>query len=239
VVTSDIHSLSGTYAVDALDDLERARFEHHLAGCEACREEVATMREAAGLLGTTAAVPPPVALRDRVLAEIATVRPLPPPRSATRPGVRRRRWLPALAAAAAVVAALGAGAVVWHPWDDGTEQTTTVADRVLAAADASRQTVRIDGAKVTLVRSTSVGRAVLVTENMPSPPEGHVYELWLQSPAGVMVPAGLMPVARNQTFLLDGDAATATAAGITVEPKGGSREPSTQPIALFDFTAAT
>ena len=43
---SDIHALSGAYAVDALDDLERAGFERHLAGCAACRAEVASLREA-------------------------------------------------------------------------------------------------------------------------------------------------------------------------------------------------
>jgi hypothetical protein len=31
--SNDIHSLSGAYAVDAVDDVERARFEAHLATC--------------------------------------------------------------------------------------------------------------------------------------------------------------------------------------------------------------
>ncbi len=44
---SDLHGLSGAYAVDALDDLERARFERHLAECEDCRAEVASLVEAA------------------------------------------------------------------------------------------------------------------------------------------------------------------------------------------------
>ena len=50
-----------------------------------------------------------------------------------------------------------------------------------------------------------------------------------------MVSAGLMPVKADQTVVLEGDAATATAAGITVEPEGGSEPPTTEPIALFDF----
>jgi hypothetical protein len=50
-----------------------------------------------------------------------------------------------------------------------------------------------------------------------------------------MVPAAVMPVKEDQTVLLEGDAATATGAGITVEPEGGSPEPTSQPIALFDF----
>jgi anti-sigma factor RsiW len=53
-MTSDIHALSGAYAIDALDDIERAQFERHLAECAECRAEVDSLREAAGLLA-----PPP------------------------------------------------------------------------------------------------------------------------------------------------------------------------------------
>ena len=78
---TDVHALSGAYAVDALDDLERARFERHLSECQDCEDEVATLREASSLLADTVAVAPPGALRDRVLAGITTVRPDPPGRS--------------------------------------------------------------------------------------------------------------------------------------------------------------
>ena len=50
---TDIHALSGAYAVDALDDDERAQFEAHLAGCPSCRSEVDSLREAAALLAET------------------------------------------------------------------------------------------------------------------------------------------------------------------------------------------
>ena len=53
-MTSDIHALSGAYAIDALDDIERAQFERHLAECAECRDEVDSLREAAGLLVETA-----------------------------------------------------------------------------------------------------------------------------------------------------------------------------------------
>ncbi len=85
-VMTDVHALSGAYAVDALDDIERAAFERHLAECADCRAEVASLRETAALLAETTAVEPPAALRDRVLADIATVRPLPP--EAPAPEVR-------------------------------------------------------------------------------------------------------------------------------------------------------
>jgi anti-sigma-K factor RskA len=235
-VNSDIHALSGAYVVDALDDLERARFETHLADCADCREEVRTLSEATSLLAASASAAPPARLRDRILADIATVRPLPPAAPPVVPTtqrvVRRRRWAGLVAAAVAVVA-LGAGVAVWQPWDD---PPVPVAEQVISAPDAAEQTIAAEGGgKVTLVRSTSLNRAVLVTEDMPSLPSGKVYEAWLLNPAGRMVRAGEMPVAADQTFVLDGDAAEAVAAGITVEPEGGSDQPTSDPIALFDF----
>ena len=95
---SDIHALVGAYAVDALDDVERAAFERHLAECAACRAEVDGLREAAAMIGGAAAAQPPAGLRERVLADIATVRPLPPPveqprAAGTAPDFVRARWL--------------------------------------------------------------------------------------------------------------------------------------------------
>ena len=77
-MTGDIHALSGAYAVDALDDGERTQFERHLAECPDCRSEVDSLREAAALLAETTATTPSAELRDRVLADIVNVRPLPP-----------------------------------------------------------------------------------------------------------------------------------------------------------------
>jgi anti-sigma-K factor RskA len=236
---TEIHTLSGAYAVDALDDIERAQFERHLAECAECRAEVASLRATAATLAETSATTPPPGLRDKVLAEIGTVRPLPP---AARTGAapRRRFRLAALAAAAAVIAAVGAGGIVIaEPWADDTGQTQVSAvDRVLQAPDAERYTQSVDGSEATLVRSPSLNRAVLVTRNMAPPPQGKVYELWLDHEGIGMVPAGLMEQGGEQTILLEGDPATAIGAGITVEPAGGSEEPTSPPVTLFSFERA-
>lgn len=233
---SDIHALSGAYAVDALDEHERLLFEQHLAECDDCRDEVDSLREAAATLPAATPTAPPASVREAVLAGITTVRPLPPVlpvAEARRP--RRRRAL--LAAAAAVVALAGVGVAVTQPWEDDATRPPTAAG-VIRADDARSVTVRLDGASATVFHSESLGRAAIVTDDMPAPPAGKVYELWLQVD-GEMVPAGLMPVAEDQELLLEGDASDATAAGITVEPVGGSAVPTTDPIALFDFAKAS
>jgi len=75
---SDIHALSGAYAVDALDDDERTQFEQHLEVCPECRAEVQSFTETAALVAETEAETPPPGLRDSVLSGIASIRPLPP-----------------------------------------------------------------------------------------------------------------------------------------------------------------
>lgn len=239
---SDIHALVGAYAVDALDDLERAAFERHLADCATCQSEVAGLREAAAMMGATAATPPPAGLRDRVLADIATVRPLPPPvdrhAAASHAGGRTRFRPRVLVAAAAAVIALGAGAAIVQPWNDDTSQRQlTAADQIRAASDAETFTQTFDGgAKATVIRSRSLNQAVFVTQDMPEAPNDSVYELWLIHD-DVMVPAGLM-AGGDREVVLEGDPGDANGFGITIEPDGGSDEPTLPPFAQIDFTSA-
>lgn len=229
---SDIHKLSGAYALDAVDDIERAAFERHLIECDDCRTEVASLHETTALLAQTVAVAPPASLRASVLSGIGQVRPLPP----ITP--KRAAWFPVLVAAS-LIAILGIAAAVWQPWTPSDNGSLTAAEQVLQAPDS--QVVKIDlgkSGRATVTRSASVGKAVIQTEDMVDAPAGMVYELWLQKD-GSMIPAGLMPAKADQTLVLEGDAATATAAGITIEPAGGSDKPSDAPIALFDFSQAT
>ncbi len=246
----DMHALSGAYAVDALDDAERARFEEHLRTCPECRAEVDSFHETTALLGTEE-MAPPAGLRDQVLAGIETIRPLPPlmshdaePSGTETAGggrddlaARRRRWFqPSLLVAAAVVVLVAAAAAIWlGPWsDDAPAPAPTATEQVLQADDASRTTLEFDdGSTATVIVSRSVDRAVIVTEDMAPAPEGKVYELWFQNTAGEMEPAGLMPDDSDATVLLDGEVGAHTGVGITVEPDGGSPEPTTDPIAVF------
>jgi len=238
----DVHKLTGAYAVDALDELERARFEQHLSGCEDCRAEVAELLETAALLAETTATPPPASLRESVLAGISQVRPLPPelPRPAET-SRRRTAWIPLLVAAALALV-VGVGAMIAQPWadDDSGGGTLTAAEQVMRADDAQKVFVDLgEAGRATVVRSKSVDRAVIVTEDMVAAPSGKAYELWFQTPTEDMVPAGMMPEGSDQTMLLEGSAADAIAVGITVEPEGGSPEPTSEPIALFDLSEAT
>jgi anti-sigma-K factor RskA len=242
--TSDVHKLTGAYAVDAVDDLERARFEQHLAECEDCRAEVAELRETAALLAEATAVAPPAALRESVLAGISQIRPLAPevptpaPRSATEHRSGRRAWMPFLVAAALALVA-GVGALIVQPWGGDDVPRLTAAEQVLQAPDAEEVVVDLgEAGRATVTRSKSHDRAVITTEDMVAAPDGKDYELWFID-GDTFTSAGLMPDVADQTVVLDGSASDAAAVGITVEPDGGSKQPTSDPLAVFDLTEAT
>jgi anti-sigma factor RsiW len=230
---SDIHALSGAYAVDALDGEERAQFERHLAGCDTCRAEVASLQETAALMAETTATAPPPALRDRVLAGIAGVRPLPPAATVTALEPRRRRRATVWLAAAAAVVAIGGGGVVWSQVHDGGS-----CDRfcqVAEASDAHTYTVHLGDATASVVVSRQRNEAYIDTHAMPAAPAGKEYVLWLQH-GTMLTQAGVMPKGPDNKVILSGDAASADGAGITIEDAGTEpTEPSDDVVALFSF----
>ena len=176
VMTGDIHALSGAYAVDALDDIERAQFERHLAECAGLPQRGRPLREAAALLAETTATTPSAQLRDRVLADIAEVRPLPPagatvtdlePTSASTgslPLLSRPLRRSSRSATGADRLAAGGRRRPHRP----------PTSRVIAGQGRARSSRRFcpAGATATVVRSETQDEAVLVTEEMPAAPEG-------------------------------------------------------------------
>ncbi len=237
---NDVHALSGAYAVDAVDDIERAQFERHLAGCGECRAEVTSLRDTAALLGAATSYAPPAGMRERLLAEVATVRPLPPlvESTSTRAPAARRRF-PALVAAAAVVLAFGVGIVV-QPWNDNdrAEQTISATQRVFSASDAESFT-KIDknGVSVEVARSASLNTAAIRTSGMPELSEDEVYQLWFQKGAK-LVSAGLMDEG-NGEYILDGDPSNASQVLISQEAAGGEVQPKGSVVARIEFKQST
>lgn len=75
---TDPHTLVGAYAMDAVADPDRARFEQHLSGCAACQEDVRAMRETVARLAAAESVLPRAELREQTILAAAQLRQLPP-----------------------------------------------------------------------------------------------------------------------------------------------------------------
>ena len=186
------------------------------AGAEPERDGV----EAAGQDSEAQGEPTPPNTDDPALPDTeppSVVTPLP-----TRGDRRGSRWGMLAAAAIAILALIGV--TVWQPWNP--RPTTITATDVLQAPDAVRATEPMPGGgSVTLVRSNTVGRAVLITEAMPAAPSGQVHQAWLMRPDRTLVSGGMMAASPNQTMLLEGDARNIVGGGVSLEPPGGSQQP--------------
>ncbi|MEW2086513.1 anti-sigma factor [Streptomyces sp. NPDC005283] len=248
MTTADLHTLTGAYVLHALAPDERAEFERHLQMCPACVQEVQELAATVGKLGLAVAVTPPPALKQRVMRQVSAERQDPPRISRrARPGANRGRALSrfALAACLAAAAAFG-GVAVWqhqeaqnaHDLAQHSQQQAEELASVLAAPDARVAAVKLkDGATGTVVVSRDRNKAAFLSSGLPKPPQGKVYQLWF-SDGGKMRSAGLMdPATTTNAVLMDGPVNTASGMGITVEPAGGSPEPTSDPLALTSFPA--
>lgn len=163
------------------------------------------------------------------------------PSSADKGGVvidARRRFGRIIAASAAVAAALIAIAIVVWPTASTSSNPTkvTATEQVRKAADAKSVSLELSGgASATVVVSRSLGKAVIITDQMPKPPAGKVYQLWYLGANNTYTSAGVMNTMPSQSVALKGDATNSIAVGITMEPTGGSKSPTGSPIATFSL----
>jgi len=215
-----LHDLTAAYALDALDPAEARKYEAHLARCERCRAELASLSEAAGALAyATEAPAPPVELRARILQEAQRERPNVVP--------LRPRWaFPA--AAAAVVAA--AAAIVLAIWAVSLHGKLDRQQRLAAVlGDATAQRNELAGDRGTLVVSRN-GDAVLLVRRLPAAPSGKTYEAWVAKGGSPRAAGTFDGGPKHSLLFLSRSVPRAATVLVTVEKSGGSDAPTTQPF---------
>lgn len=139
----------------------------------------------------------------------------------------RARWLAAAAAAVLVPGAALGG------WALGTQaeqreqqlvaQEQARQSRLLGSPDVTTHQLEVDGHPATLVVSEQEDAAMFVATDLPGPGEGREYQLWLMQD-DVPVPDVHFGGGQVQVWL-DGNVDRAAAVAMTVEPAGGSEEP--------------
>ena len=232
--TDDLTALATPYALHAIPEAERAEIERRLADAppevaRAFDDEVRAVRETMAVISAATAVEPPHELRDRVLAEINAAQVVPLRR-------KPRPWRATiLAAAAAVVIGLGALGVglALRP-----APTVSTPEQIFAAPDV--RTVSGDipgGGTATVVFSREKDAGVLVMNNVTPPEAGTVYQMWLINDdgphsAGTMDAQAVAPSTTAVLPDLDGSSTLA----FTIEPPGGSQQPTTEPFAALSLT---
>lgn len=222
-MTIDLHHLAAAYSLDALTPDERREFEEHYPSCAICMTEVDEYRETASRLAEAAATAPPADLKAKVMAQVATTRQIPPivPTGvvdlAERRVARRTLFLTSIAAALiAVVGVFSAMQLLRGPSE--VEQLLALPDTIISSLDGEVGMVRV-------VWSPSSDQVAVIATDVPEPGPGMVYELWFLLEDGV-APAGLFtPEAGAISRLVDVEDRTPVGWGITIEPEGGSDQP--------------
>jgi anti-sigma-K factor RskA len=244
-----LEQAADVYALGALDGAELAEFEAHLAtGCATCEARLRETHEALAVMPRALTpVPPPPALRSRILARIDAERGPARAPVALRPERRRGRalWWAGWAGLAAAAALL---LVVNTQLSRTREEIRALQGRVATLqgelADRERtlaflsdpdvRYVSLAGLKPTpeanawLLWNPTTRQGLLLARGLPAPPAGHAYELWALA-GSEPVPAGVFGVDAAGRALLRLPALPAgqtfDAFAVTLEPAGGVPKP--------------
>ena len=245
----DLHTLTGAYALDALDPEERDAFEAHLPDCGTCRDEVDGFLATTALLGSAVAEVPPPHLKGSVLDSVARIRQDAPATSPTRRRPAdvvdlsrrpaRRAWMDRmLLPAAAVLAIIVAGmSIVVGNLNQRLDAVVPANEIAAVAAADDLQTWEAplpDGGHARVVYSASRGEGWFLADGLAPTDPGTIYELWLIDDEGP-APAGLFDSADGlAAHAFTGTVEDVAAIGVTVEPASGSPRPTSDPVVVVE-----
>jgi anti-sigma-K factor RskA len=227
--------LKDAYVLGALPEEERLEFEQYLVAHPDLQEEVEALGAVAGLLAfSPQEQEPPPELRRRIMATVEA--------ESVHPHTSRRSWLAGLWDAAgirdlalAAAAMLVIGLFSWSMLLQGEVRDLQGRVQSLQSQPQGPQVIALggvgtkQGARAELV-TLEGDRAVLVAENMPPVPEGKTYQIWVikgdtPQPSGLFEPKG-----DSIAAVVENPVEGADAVAVTVEPKGGSKKPTTDPM---------
>jgi len=235
-----------------------AEIRAHLATCEQCRAEVAVLRPVTdGLAQLVTQVDPPADLRDRVIRSATGLSAFPAEAVSGDPR-RSKAVAPWLLAAASVVLGLALGGYTLQlrgrvaDLDARLQQAVTeaavaqqqMADARRASFEAASQVgvlaapdlVRFDlagqpnapAATARAFWSRSRGM-VFTASNLPAPPRGRVYQLWVLTADGTPLSVGLLEPAQTggltAVFQTPADLPAPAQVAVSDEPPGGVASP--------------
>ncbi|MEU5825914.1 anti-sigma factor [Streptomyces sp. NPDC047803] len=185
------------------------------------------------------AAPPP---RTSVAAQ-----PVPVTSATGSPAYAPSRQPPRVVLAACVAAVLACLGIATWQYEEAQDARATAeqvheqqdnAARVLTAPDVKldNQEMR-DGGTATVAFSRSENAATLAVSGLPPLAADKTYEAWFIED-GTPVPAGLLGHSpATGLTLLDGPVDNATAVALSVEPSGGSQQPTTEPLGAVALSA--
>lgn len=247
------------FALGALEADEVARVDREIAAAPLAErqryfEEIAGIHEALASLSAEYATAPPPRIRGLLLAELPPIaatpgpdrpRPevdTPPPSNVVDITSRRRRASIAVGAVAAALILIIGGVLVGRVTAPDAEGPVAQDDldkqisQVLAAPDMRMQQADVgDGASVTVVASREENKAVVLADGLPAVPAGQTYQMWLMGDEHEPLSVGLMQGAPGRQAVAVDGVSGSDEFGVTVEPEGGSPQPTGAPVVAVAF----
>jgi anti-sigma-K factor RskA len=234
--------LKDAYALGALPDDERATVEAYLALHPERQAEIDDMVGIAGLLALAPPEQEPSAdLRRKVMQVVESE--AAAPRAAESPTSSWFGWLGGFRnAALGAAAVLVVGLLSWNVLLQADVQDLRGQVEEARSANEAQETreIAMGGAwaeqgahaEVTALKDD---RAILVVEDMPSMPEDRTGQVWVihddkPLPSGLLDPSGNMAATAITTPLRGADAIA-----VTIEPAGGSDEPTSDPVLVQEL----
>lgn len=216
-------------ALDALPADEARHVRAHLSQCEACTAEYVRLREAADVLPLAAALPdssaPSADLKRRIMAGVEPQNVVP------MTAQRKPSFVapPYLLAAACLIAAIIMGALYAQVSRRAADQSAIIADMTSPGA----QHYAVTGGQV--LRAGD--RVYIAMRNAPRLPAGKVYQAWtLPQGSKRMAPSVTFVPEKGRVLLrLPVNAAQIAAVAVSVEPVGGSAQPTSKPVFVVLF----
>jgi anti-sigma-K factor RskA len=224
----ELQDLIPAHALDALESEDALLLEQHVETCDACRRELDEMRETTALLAfATTPIEPPARLRASILDAVAEPLPAQMRPQRTRLAFLRGALAGTLAGAAiALVIGIALHSQLDTARSSRDAQAAVVASLLRPGSEVEPLTGNVQGA---VVRNGSSGKLVMV--DLPHTASGRTYQAWLIGPDKKPVPAGTFGGGKAVVVGLDGNARGPKTVAITVEPDGGSKAPTTAPVA--------
>jgi len=230
------------YAVGALDADEIAALEAHLERCASCRTELAEYRAMSeSLLMAVPPKQPSAMLRRRLQSQL--------------PGARKKS-LPKftwdfyrLAAGIAIIALLAMNLVYLNQTRQIQKQQAELASQMndtqfalamLSYPGVERLSIDSDNLAGSFLLDNDRNVAALIVWNMPQLSKDQTYQAWLIDPQGERVSAGIFRPQTDQTYTTqiitaDKGFSNYVGIGVTVEPAGGSDQPTGERVLKVDF----
>lgn len=217
------------YALGALDGDDAVALERHLATCDSCTARLRWLSPAIDVLpAAVEQLTPPPSLRqnlmEQVRAEAAPAAGRAPAKESREPwwaGLRGLLLRPATGIAVLIILVAGFGVgYALRGSDDGGASSELVKAEPMNGAVPVSATVERNG-----------DSATLHVHELPTINQNQVYEVWVQR-AGVMEPRSTFVLSMDGTAeaAIPGPLNGASAIFVTREPRGGSSQPTTQPI---------